>query len=98
MRKVQVETGVVGRLALAWIGLNLADACVSLFAFQYGLTEGNPILSSFCGPVLLPIKFVSALVVLLILARLRHLKLLLPLNIGLGLVVIWNVAMVLVSS
>ncbi len=82
---------------LTWISLNLADASITLIGIEYGLLEANAILGNFLGPELVVIKFVLAIAVLWGLHKFRKLHLLLPLNIGMGLVVIWNLAAILLN-
>ncbi|KKL16907.1 hypothetical protein LCGC14_2490870 [marine sediment metagenome] len=83
---------------LAWIALNLADACITLIGIEHGLLEANAILGNFLGPELVVIKFILAIAVLWGLHRFRKLHLLLPLNIGMGVIAIWNLAAILLNG
>ena len=76
-----------------WIALNLADALITGYAVRHGLTEANWLLMSLAdGYGLIVAKYILAGVVLAGLYRFRISKLLLPLNVGLAIIVAWNVA------
>ena len=84
---------VVANVGL-WIGLNLMDVATSLVAFANGYSEGNYILRWVeCADPwqLVAYKMGMILFILLPLAGAGKLHLLRWLNIGLGLVVVWNI-------
>lgn len=84
---------------ILWIGLNLADAALTIGAIQAGVArEISPVWVGFTGPELVPIKFLGAITVLLILNRVKNLSLLRYLNIGMGLVVGWNIGVLIVGG
>ena len=74
-----------------WLMLNLADACITIAALELGLQEGNPIMAGFAGPELVMVKFALSVVVLYGLYRFHKMKLLVPLNVGMGVIVAWNI-------
>jgi len=77
---------------IIWLMLNITDASLTFFALQHGLTEANPLLACLPGPELILVKFALAVGVLWGLQRFRRTHLLLPLNVLMGLVVVWNIA------
>ncbi len=82
-----------------WLGLNLLDLVLSIISLNYGALEANPMLRwmyqwlGLAGYAVY--KLGLAVFVLVLLAGIKKLKLLLWLNIGLGCLCLYIIAMLI---
>jgi hypothetical protein len=92
----QLRVTLSPRIALPFIILNVADVALTALALSLGSRELNYIYSALGSPILVvAIKMLMVGGVILALGLLRRTHLLIWLNIGMALVVVWNVAAVL---
>ncbi len=92
----QLRIGFTSKAALLFIALNLADIALTVFALSLGSRELNYVYSSLGSPALLvTVKMLTAGIVVLGLGVLNRSRLLSWVNIGMVLIVIWNVLAVL---
>ena len=80
---------------LVWLALNTADALLTKQCLAEGMRELNPLAGAFQGNSLVAFKLGTALAVLIVLVLVGRGGLLKWLNIGMGLVVLWGIAMLL---
>lgn len=78
-----------------WLGLNLIDLMTTLSALEMGHSEGNPLISGASSAELIAFKVALTVAALVLLIRIKKLKLLKPLCLGMGIVVIWNLVWVI---
>lgn len=78
-----------------WLGLNLMDLATTLTALEMGYSEGNPIMSGMGSIEFVVYKIGLTLLALVLLTRFQKTHLLKPLCLGIGIVVIWNLALVI---
>ena len=78
---------------ILWLILNLLDTLTTILAIERGLSESNPLITWVGGDIegLIIYKVLMTILALLFLAKIKKLHLLKWLNIGMGLVVIWNI-------
>ncbi len=92
----QLRIGFGSKAALLFITLNVADIALTALALSLGSRELNYVYSALGSPVLLAaIKMLTAGIVLLGLGLFRRSHLLSWLNVGMVLIVSWNVMSVL---
>jgi hypothetical protein len=81
---------------LGFVALNAADAWLTRLALQSGASEANPIVASLGGN--LEAKVLASIAVVFLLWAFGRGRIVTLLNIGMGLVVLWNAAMVILAS
>jgi hypothetical protein len=80
---------------LGFVALNAADAWLTRLALQSGASEANPIMASLGGN--LEAKVLASVAVVFLLWVFGRDRIVMLLNIGMGLVVLWNAAMVILA-
>jgi len=82
-----------------WIALNLADLALTIVAVKMGLTEINPLFALMTDQiaVLVIVKVILTVAAVVLLALIKKLHLLKWLNIGMAVVVAWNLLWLLLT-
>ena len=82
-----------------WIALNLADLALTIVAVKMGLTEINPLFALMTTQiaVLVIVKILLTVAAIVFLALIKKLHLLKWLNIGMAVVVAWNLLWLLLT-
>ncbi len=83
-----------------WVSLNLADLVVTMVAMDGGFVEGNPIFAWIRGSItgVVGYKLSLTLLVIVLLSYVNKLHLTTWLNVIMGAVVVWNLALLLSMS
>jgi hypothetical protein len=81
---------------LGFVALNTTDAWLTRLALQSGASEANPIIASLGGNM--EAKVLASVAVVLLLWVFGRNRIVILLNIGMGLVVLWNAVMVILAS
>jgi hypothetical protein len=81
---------------LGFVALNAADAWLTRLALQLGASEANPIIASLGGNM--EAKVLASVAVVFFLWMFGKDRIVILLNIGMGLVVLWNAAMVILAA
>jgi hypothetical protein len=81
---------------LGFMALNAADAWLTRLALQLGASEANPIIASLGSNM--EAKVLASIAIVSLLWMFGKDRIVILLNIGMGLVVLWNAAMVILVS
>jgi hypothetical protein len=81
---------------LGFVALNAADAWLTRLALQSGASEANPVVASLGGNM--EAKVLASIAVVFLLWVFGKDRIVTLLNIGMGLVVLWNAAVVTLAA
>jgi hypothetical protein len=81
---------------LGFVVLNAADAWLTRLALQSGASEANPVVACLGGNM--EAKVLASVAVVFLLWVFGRDRIMTLLNIGMGLVVLWNAAMVILAA
>jgi hypothetical protein len=81
---------------LGFVALNAADVWLTRLALQLGASEANPVVASLGGNM--EAKVLASVAVVFLLWMFGRSRIVTLLNVGMGLVVLWNAVMVILAS
>jgi len=81
---------------LGFVALNAADAWLTRLALRFGASEANPVVACLGGN--LEAKVLTSIAIVLLLWAFGRDRIVTLLNIGMGLVVLWNAVMVILAG